>query len=107
MSPSDVEEGAAPEPAMPPFDPDLARRIGDAVAQGAMASLSNEDLQQLMSAAVHVYAARVQGGDTFRPFPLPAGVTATDVMVTSTAMLKSVGLQLFELGMWQAWSGNF
>jgi hypothetical protein len=28
------------------------------------------------------------------------------VMVTVTAMLKAVNLQLFELGMWQAWSGR-
>jgi hypothetical protein len=38
-------------------------------------------------------------------FPADA-VTATDVMVTATAMLKAVNLQLFELGMWQAWSGR-
>jgi hypothetical protein len=28
------------------------------------------------------------------------------VMVTASAMLKAVNLQLFELGMWQAWSGR-
>ena len=39
------------------------------------------------------------------PFTADA-VTATDVMVTATAMLKAVNLQLFELGMWQAWSGR-
>jgi len=27
-------------------------------------------------------------------------------MVTVTAMLKAVNLQVFELGMWQAWSGR-
>jgi hypothetical protein len=26
--------------------------------------------------------------------------------VTVTAMLKAVNLQVFELGMWQAWSGK-
>ena len=35
-----------------------------------------------------------------------AQVTATEVMVTVTAMLKAVNLQVFELGMWQAWSGR-
>ena len=33
-------------------------------------------------------------------------MTATEVMVTVTAMLKAVNLQVFELGMWQAWSGE-
>ena len=32
--------------------------------------------------------------------------TATEVMVTVTAILKAVNLQVFELGMWQAWSGK-
>jgi len=27
-------------------------------------------------------------------------------MVTVTAMLKAVNVQLFELGMWQAWAGR-
>jgi len=27
-------------------------------------------------------------------------------MVTVTAMLKAVNLQVFELGMWQAWAGK-
>ena len=33
-------------------------------------------------------------------------MTATEVMVTVTAMLKAVNLHVFELGMWQAWSGR-
>jgi len=28
------------------------------------------------------------------------------VMVAATAMLKAVNVQIFELGMWQAWSGK-
>ena len=39
-------------------------------------------------------------------FPSEQSVTATEVMVTVTAMLKAVNLQVFELGMWQAWSGR-
>jgi hypothetical protein len=39
-------------------------------------------------------------------FPADAQMTATEVMVTVTAMLKAVNLQLFELGMWQTWSGR-
>ena len=33
-------------------------------------------------------------------------ITATDAVVTTTAILKAVNVQLFELGMWQAWSGR-
>jgi hypothetical protein len=41
-----------------------------------------------------------------RRFPRARKVTATDAVVTITAMLKAVNVQLFELGMWQAWSGR-
>ena len=40
------------------------------------------------------------------PHSQPDAATATEVMVTVTAMLKAVNLQVFELGMWQAWSGR-
>ena len=40
-------------------------------------------------------------------FPSEDSVTATEVMVTVTAMLKAVNLQVFELGMWQTWAGSY
>jgi hypothetical protein len=38
-------------------------------------------------------------------FPQSSGVTATDVMLTVTGMLRAVDVQLFELGIWQTFSG--
>jgi hypothetical protein len=68
--------------------------------------LSDSDIQANLANAIRLYAERVAEGDGALPaFPADA-VTATDVMVTATAMLKAVNLQLFELGMWQAWSGR-
>jgi hypothetical protein len=69
--------------------------------------LSDAQLQEMLSKAVRLYAERMAENDS----PLPAfasdtSVTATDVMVTVTAMLKAVNLQVFELGMWQAWAGK-
>jgi hypothetical protein len=32
--------------------------------------------------------------------------TPTDVMVTASKLLKSANLQVFELGMWQSWTGR-
>jgi hypothetical protein len=72
----------------------------------ADAHLSDADVQALLSKAVRLYAERAQERDGALP-AFPAGAaTATDVMVTVTAMLKAVNLQVFELGMWQAWSGR-
>jgi hypothetical protein len=68
---------------------------------------SDADIQAMLAKAVRLYAERVAERDGPLPaFPSDAQVTATDVMVTVTAMLKAVNLQVFELGMWQAWSGR-
>ena len=69
--------------------------------------ISDAEIQAMLAKAVRLYAERVaEGEDTFAAFPDGTGVTATDVMVTATAMLKAVNLQVFELGMWQAWTGR-
>ena len=68
--------------------------------------LSDTDIQNNLARAIRLYAERVTERDGALPaFPSDA-VTATEVMVTVTAMLRAVNLQLFELGMWQAWSGR-
>lgn len=68
--------------------------------------LSDSEIQNNLAKAIRLYAERVAERDGALPaFPTDA-VTATDVMVTAAAMLKAVNLQIFELGMWQAWSGR-
>jgi len=68
---------------------------------------SDAEIQDTLARAVRLYAERAAEADRPLPaFPLDAPMTATEVMVTVTAMLKAVNLQVFELGMWQAWSGR-
>jgi hypothetical protein len=68
--------------------------------------LQDDDVQALLGAAVRLYAQRTAE----REEPLPAfdaaaaGVTATDAMLATTAILKAVNVATFELGMWQAWA---
>ena len=70
-------------------------------------ALNDNEIQALLARAVKLYAERAAASDTPLPaFPEGAQVTATDAVVTITAMLKAVNVQLFELGMWQAWSGR-
>ena len=67
---------------------------------------SDAEIQAMLARAVRLYAERVAERDgTLAAFSSDA-VTATEVMVTVTAMLKAVNLQVFELGMWQAWAGK-
>jgi hypothetical protein len=67
-------------------------------------SISDEDLEALFAAAVQCYSRRASER-RLDIFPSSTGVTATDVMLTVTAMLRSVDVQLFELGIWQTFSG--
>ena len=73
----------------------------------AAATPSDAEIQSMLARAVRLYAERAATGENALPaFPAESGITATEVMVTATAMLKAVNLQVFELGMWQAWAGK-
>jgi hypothetical protein len=66
-------------------------------------SLGDEGLQDLMRVAVRLYAERVErAGDM--PCVKPSAINATDALVTTTALLRAVNVQVFELGLWQAWA---
>jgi len=68
---------------------------------------SDAEIQAMLAKAVRLYAERATEAEGALPaFPPDAPMTATEVMVTVTAMLKAVNLQVFELGMWQTWSGR-
>lgn len=67
---------------------------------------SDADIQAMLARAVRLYAERVQSGGVLPAFPPDSPVTATDAMIAVSAVLKAVNVQLFELGMWQAWSGK-
>lgn len=66
-------------------------------------SMTREEIQEMLARAVRLYAAKVEESGDF-PATQPAALTATDAMIASSALLRAVNVQLFELGMWQAWS---
>ena len=72
---------------------------------GGLDTVSDQELQQAMAAVVRAFAARAADRD-LDAFTAHDAVTATEVMIAATAMLRTAELQLFELGMWQAWSGR-
>ena len=76
----------------------IARTLGeggDALDDGA--------LQDLMGIAVRLYGERVERGGDMAAVK-PSTINATDAMVTTTALLRAVNVQIFELGLWQAWA---
>jgi hypothetical protein len=68
---------------------------------------SDTEIQTTLARAVRLYAKRAEETENTLPaFPADMAITQTEVAVAVTAMLKAVNLQVFELGMWQAWSGR-
>jgi hypothetical protein len=94
---------------------EAADRCGDALTRAAdalAAAVSEPDhipdvaLRALIANAVRLYAVKAEGG---MRLPVPAGgggVTITDAMIVCTDLLHSLNVQLFELSMWQAMTGN-
>ncbi len=77
-----------------------------ALASGRRDLLTTEALQALMAAVCKTYAAQIEAGDELLPLPQRGGATATEVMVTASGLLKAANLAVFELGMWQSWTGR-
>ncbi|MGB7040239.1 MAG: hypothetical protein WBD83_11605, partial [Xanthobacteraceae bacterium] len=67
--------------------------------------IAAESLQALIASACRLYRARREAGEEFAPVPKNS-ISATDVMVTASGLLKATDLAVFELGMWQNWTGR-
>jgi hypothetical protein len=84
----------------------LAADIQKALLQGRSDLLDPDALQALMSAACKVYAAQIEAGRDLLPLSVRSGVTPTEVMTAASGLLRAVNLAVFELGMWQSWTGR-
>jgi len=83
----------------------LAAVLERSIVDGKLDLVSAEALQKLVAAACRLYTARVEGGERFNPVPQNS-ISATDVMVTASGLLRAADLAVFELGMWQSWTGR-
>jgi hypothetical protein len=83
----------------------LAAVLERSVADGTLDLVTAEALQTLIAAACRVYGARTEAGEQFTPVPKHS-ISATDVMVTASGLLRAADLAVFELGMWQSWTGR-
>ena len=69
-------------------------------------ALSEEAMQALMGALCRVYSAQVENGAKYTPIAEGQVVSPTGVMVTASGLLRAANLAVFELGMWQSWTGR-
>ena len=84
----------------------LAAEIERGLKSGKPEMLSPEAVQALMAAVCKSYAAHLEAGGDYMPIGQKSGVTPTDIMVMASKLLRAGNLQVFELGMWQSWTGR-
>jgi enoyl-[acyl-carrier-protein] reductase (NADH) len=113
MSSREADAATAAAPPLPDAAGDIsaaaqkvAADIGRALAEGRANALSAAAIQALMAAACLSYSARVEAMGEFPPLAARSRVTSTDVMITASGLLKAANLAVFELGMWQSWTGR-
>jgi hypothetical protein len=83
----------------------LVAAIERGVSDGRLNVISADALQALIGAACRNYAARRQAGEDFAPVAKNS-ISATDVMIVASSLLRAADLSTFELGMWQGFTGR-
>jgi hypothetical protein len=84
----------------------LAAAIERELAEGRADMLTTEAFHALMGALCRTYAAQIEAGGETLPLAERGSVANTDVMIMASALLRSANLAVFELGMWQSWTGR-
>jgi len=70
-----------------------------ALASGKLDAVSDAELEQVMTAAVRLYAAKAES-DAPPAVVAPDRVTPTDIVVTVSALIRAAGLNLWDVSMW-------
>jgi hypothetical protein len=79
---------------------DFCAAARDALKRGEPDAISDRTLQQVLTAAVKVYAAKVERrGHDVEPFPRGT-VTATETVVTACGLIRAADLNMFDVAIW-------
>ena len=70
-----------------------------ALETGKLDGVSDAELERVMTAAVRLYAAKAES-DAPPAVIAPERVTPTDIVVTVSALIRAVGLNLWDVSMW-------
>jgi hypothetical protein len=84
----------------------LAAKIERDLRDGRLDTLTPAAFQALMAALCKSYGAQLEAGADFLPVADRMSVSPTEIMTTTSALLKAANLAVFELGMWQSWTGR-
>ena len=79
---------------------DFCAAARDALKRGEPDAISDKTLQRVLTAAVKVYAAKVERrGHDVEPFPRGT-VTATETVVTACGLIRAADLNMFDVAIW-------
>jgi len=77
-----------------------------ALEAGRPGEVSDADLARVMTAAVRLYAAKRDGGDASAVTVEAEKITPTEIVVTVSDLIRSAGLNLWDVSMWFNRSGR-
>ena len=84
----------------PPTAAEFCAQTRSALKRGAPDAITDKTLQQVLTAAVKIYAAKVERrGHDVPPFT-PGTVTATETVVTACGMIRAADLNMFDVAIW-------
>ncbi|MEE8348168.1 MAG: hypothetical protein V3R94_01255 [Acidobacteriota bacterium] len=80
----------------------VRNRAQQALAEGKLDQFSEQSIQQLMTSAVKLFAAKVEAEDRFflPVLEREGALTATEAVVAVSEILRAVDLNPFDLAMW-------
>jgi hypothetical protein len=79
---------------------DFVEAAERALSSGRLEQVSDAELERVMTAAVRLYAAKAEATDSPAQPVTAEYVTPTDIVVTVSAMIRAVGLNLWDVSMW-------
>ena len=79
---------------------DFVEAAERALASGRLEQVSDADLECVMTAAVRLYAAKADSENPVVRPVTPEIVTPTDIVVTVSDLIRSAGLNLWDVSMW-------
>ena len=79
---------------------DFVEAAERALSSGKLEQVGDAELEAVMTAAVRLYAAKAEANDKEVQPVTPESVTPTEVVVTVSAMIRAVGLNLWDVSMW-------
>ena len=83
-------------------------RASDALtaALGNPGLIPDDEFRALIASTLRLYALKAENGMRTPLPPDGGGVTVTDTMLAVTDVMHALNVQVFELSMWQAMTGN-